>query len=38
MADPNLHDPNLNTTGVDSSTGSAADVEAVMRGGLRVRR
>ncbi len=31
MADPNLHDPNLNAAGVDSSTGSAADVEAVMR-------
>ncbi|MDO4866725.1 MAG: TRAP transporter permease [Clostridia bacterium] len=31
MADPNLRDPNLNAPEIDTSTGSAADVEAVMR-------
>ncbi len=31
MADPNLHDPNQNVPDLDASTGSAADVEAVMR-------
>ena len=31
MADPNLHDPNQNAPDLDTSTGSAADVEAVMR-------
>ena len=31
MADPKLKDPNLNAPETDTSTGSAADVEAVMR-------
>ena len=31
MASSNPHDPNLNGPDIDTSTGTAADVEAVMR-------